>query len=64
MKNRRWRRAALGAVMASGVLFGGPCGITTLQWQDFVQTTLIRTGITTAASILEVAIIQNQQGDE
>ncbi len=62
MKNRRWRRAAMGVLFASGMLYGGPCGVTTLQWQDFVSTTLIRTGITTAVSILEVAIIQGQQG--
>lgn len=62
MKNRRGRRVAMGVLLASGMLYGGPCGVTTLQWQDFVSTTLIRTGITTAVSILEVAIIQGQQG--
>jgi hypothetical protein len=38
-------------------LFAGPCGITSLQLQDFVTSTFIRTGVTTLAAIVEAAFI-------
>ena len=55
---RRWRGSLL-MVLASGAsLFAGPCGITTLQLQDFVTSTLIRTGVTTLASVIEAATVE------
>jgi hypothetical protein len=47
----------LGIVLAGGCLLSGPCGITTLQLQDFATSTIIRTTVTTFASVLESAII-------
>ena len=66
---RRWRRTVLGAVLAGGILFSGPCGITTLQAKDFLQSALIRTTVTTLASVLEAATIdaateEQSSGDE
>lgn len=61
MKRRTWRRGWLTAVLAGGCLFAGPCGITSLQFQDFVTSTLIRTGVTTLAAIVEAAIIEAAQ---
>ncbi len=57
MKMGTWRRRLLGAVLAGGCLFAGPCGITTLQMQDFLTSALIRTGVSTVATALEAAIV-------
>jgi hypothetical protein len=57
MVQNRWRRWVVGAVLACGCLFAGPCGITTLQFQDFLTSALIRTGVTTLASVFEAATI-------
>jgi len=57
MVQRRLRRWVLGALLAGGCLFGGPCGITTLQFKDFATSTLIRTSVTTLASVLEAATV-------
>ena len=54
---RVWRRVLMGAVLAGGTLFSGPCGITTLQAKDFLTSAVIRTSVTTLASILEAATI-------
>lgn len=52
------KRAMLGVILACGTLFAGPCGISTLQLQDFVTSAAIRTAVTTVASIVEAAVIQ------
>ena len=62
MRKRTWRRRLVGAVLAGGCLFSGPCGITTLQFRDFLTSSLIRTGVTTVASVLEAAIVSGAQG--
>ena len=54
---RVWRRVLMGAVLAGGTLLGGPCGITTLQAKDFLTSAVIRTSVTTLASVLEAATI-------
>ena len=61
MRNARWRRGCLGILLASGCLLSGPCGITTLQFKDFATSTIIRTTVTTLASMLESAIIAADQ---
>lgn len=54
----------IGTILAGGLLFGGTCGITTLQLQDFITSTLIRTAVTTSAAVIESAIIAaGQQTD-
>ena len=66
MKKTRWRRSLIGVLLAGGSLLGGPCGITTLQLQDFLTSTIIRTGVTTFAAVVEAATIeaaQDQGGD-
>lgn len=60
MPRRTLQRYMLAAFLAGGTMFG-PCGITTLQFQDFVSTTLIRTGVTTLASLFEAATIDAAQ---
>ena len=57
MVQRRSRRLVVGALLAGGCLFSGPCGITTLQLKDFAKSTVIRTGVTTLASVLEAATV-------
>ena len=49
-------------MLAGGCLFAGPCGITSLQMQDFVTSTIIRTTVTTLAAVVESAIIAGEQG--
>lgn len=61
MKMGTWRRRLLGAILAGGCLFAGPCGITTLQMQDFLSSALIRTGVSTLATALEAAIVDMAQ---
>lgn len=61
MNRTTWRRSLVGVLLAGGCLFAGPCGITTLQLQDFVTSTLIRTGVTTLASVFEAATIEAAQ---
>lgn len=61
MKRTRWQRSLLGVILVGGCLFAGPCGITTLQFQDFVTSTLIRTGVVTIASLVEAATIEAAQ---
>lgn len=56
--NKTWRRSLLGVVFAGGCLFGGPCGITTLQARDFLSASLVRTGVTTLFSVFEAAVIE------
>lgn len=58
MNRTTWRRRWCGVLLAGGCLFSGPCGITTLQLQDFVTSTLIQTGVTTLAGVVEAAVIQ------
>ena len=64
MKWTRWRRGLLAAMLAGGCLVSGSCGITTLQLQDFATTTLIRTTVSTLASVVESAIIAAAQDAE
>jgi hypothetical protein len=61
MKKTTWRRACVGVFLAGGCLFAGPCGITTLQLRDFTTSTVIRTVVTTFASVLEAATIEAAQ---
>ena len=55
--NKKRRRSLLGLVLAGGCLFGGPCGITTLQARDFLTSSLVRTGVTTLFAVLEAATL-------
>ncbi len=59
MTKKRGRRAALFVALAGGFLLSGPCGITTLQFQDFATSSLIRTSVITAATVLEAALVQS-----
>ena len=61
MTKAKWRRSFLGIMLAGGCLFAGPCGITSLQMQDFVTSTIIRTTVTTLAAVVESAIIAGGQ---
>ena len=61
MRMQSWRRCMLGVVLAGGCLFAGPCGITTLQFKDFVTSTVIRTGVTTVVAAVEAAVIEAAQ---
>jgi len=61
MRMQIWRRCMLAVVLAGGCLFAGPCGITALQFQDFMTSSLIRTGVTTLASALEAAVVDVAQ---
>ena len=57
MSKRRWQYRLIGTILSGGLLFAGACGITTLQLQDFITSTLIRTTVTTTAAVIESAII-------
>jgi len=59
---QNWRRCWIGAVLCGSCLLAGPCGITTLQLQDFLTSSLIRTGVTTLFAIIEAATLQAAQG--
>lgn len=59
MKTHTVKRRLVLALLSGGALLAGPCGITTLQLQDFVTSTAIRTLVTTTAQIVEAIIIQN-----
>ena len=59
--SKTWRRRSMGIALAGACLFAGPCGITTLQFRDFVTSTLIRTTVTTLASVIEAAIVVGAQ---
>ncbi len=59
---RRLRLGRIGAaLLASGLVFSGPCGITNLQFQEFLTSSLIRTATSTVSSVIEAAIIQSAQ---
>ncbi len=64
MKRTNRRRGILVAVLAGGFLFAGPCGITGLQLRDFGTSTLIRTGVTTLAAVIEAALITSAQAPD
>lgn len=59
MNSARWRRRALGLLVMGGSLFAGPCGITTLQLQDFLSSTLIRTSVSTIAQVVEAVVVSS-----
>ncbi len=61
MKTASWRRWALCVSIAGGSLFGGTCGITDQQLRDFLVSSVIRTSVTTLASITEAAILEEAQ---
>ena len=61
MSKRQTKKRLIGTILTGGLLFAGPCGITTLQMQDFISSTLIRTAVTTSAAIIESAIIAGEQ---
>lgn len=48
-------------VLTGGLLFAGSCGITTLQLRDFITSSIIRTTVTTAAAVIESAVIAAEQ---
>lgn len=52
------RRGMMLSVLAGICLSAGPCGITTLQFREFVQSTVIRTATNTFFSILEAATLE------
>lgn len=56
---RSWCRRGAVLMLAGGALFAGSCGITTLQLQDFVTSTAIRTLVSTTAQIVEAIVIEN-----
>ena len=58
MRKTALRRCVLAAALAGGTLLAGPCGVTSLQLQDFITSTLIRTSVSTVSTILENAILQ------
>lgn len=58
---RNRSRRTLGLLLVGGTLLAGPCGITTLQFQDFLTSTLIRTTVGTLAQVVEAAIVQDAQ---
>lgn len=65
MKTESGRRWALCFAIAGGSLFGGTCGITDQQLRDFLISSVIRTSVTTFASITEAAILEDaQQGSD
>ena len=64
MKRKTWRRSIVGLALVGGCLFAGPCGITSLQFRDFLTSSLIRTGVTTLATVVEAALIEASQEPE
>ncbi len=56
-----WRRGAAMYVLAGGFMFAGPCGVTSLQFRDFATSTLIQTGVSSLATIIEAAVISDGQ---
>ena len=64
VRNRRRKPVILAVLALGGCLFSGPCGLTTLQMQDFLTSTVIRTSVTTLASIFEAAAVQSATEDE
>lgn len=64
MKRTNMKRGILAAAMAGGFLFAGPCGITGLQLRDFATSTLIRTGVTTLAAVIESSLVEAARAPE
>ncbi len=64
MSKRRWQSGMIRVALVGGLLFAGPCGISTLQLQDFIRSTLIRTTVTTTAAVIESAVIAASQAPE
>ncbi len=62
MNMRMMRRGTLLSVLAGVCLLAGPCGITTLQFREFVESTAIRTATSTFFSILEAATLAQAAG--
>ncbi|MFQ5462803.1 MAG: hypothetical protein ACE5E5_09275 [Phycisphaerae bacterium] len=58
------RRCVAALLLAGGCLLSGPCGITTLQFQDFATSSLIRTAVITVANLVEAATIQEAQNPD
>jgi len=52
------------ALVLSGVVFSGPCGITSLQFRDFLTSTLIRTTTSSLSAIVEAAVVQSAQNPQ
>ncbi|MBI4718513.1 MAG: hypothetical protein HY763_11955 [Planctomycetes bacterium] len=64
MTGKRCRRWAVGLVLCGGTLFAGPCGITTLQFKDFVFSALIRATVNTGAQIVQATVIPGTNGQD
>jgi hypothetical protein len=62
MKRPNGRRWKLMAALGGGCLLAGPCGITPLQFQDFLLSTGIRIGVQSVAALVEATIINNSAG--
>ncbi len=62
MRHRSRKLLAL-LLLGGGAVFAGPCGITTLQLQDFLRSSVIRTAVTTFAAVLEAATVDAAAND-
>lgn len=58
MKSRKHPLRVAAVVTGFGLLFAGPCGITPLQFNDFLTSTAIRLAVSAAASLVEVSLIE------
>jgi len=58
MRRARSARAVCCLALTFGCLFSGPCGITSLQTQDFLISSTIRTAVTTLATVLQAAFVE------
>jgi len=58
MRSLRSARAVCWVALAFGCLFSGPCGITSLQLQDFLVSSTIRTAVTTLAGVVQAALVE------
>jgi hypothetical protein len=54
----RHRRLVRWVALSCGCLLAGPCGITSLQLQDFVVSTTIRTLVSTVTAAVEAALVE------
>jgi len=62
MNHRNHKKLASLAVLSTGLLWAGSCGVTTLQLNDFLSSTIIRVGVQSVAALIE-ATLTNQSQD-